>query len=126
MQCTYKKTNGIRCGANAMKNSKYCFTHNPKTKDKHALAVVKGGQMSRRDRLSLDPVTAKTPNDVVNLLQETINGIRSGEVPPNIANTIGYLCGHLLKAIESSDLDKRMEIIEQVILQRKTVMRRNK
>lgn len=121
MKCAYIKADGNQCQANAMKNYKYCFAHNPKTKEEHALAVVKGGKASKRDRLNLEPIDIQKPDDVIGLLEETINGIREGNIPPKIANTIGYLCGHLLKAIEAADLDQRLEIIERVIFERKQI-----
>lgn len=123
MKCTYIDSNNNQCQANAMRNSAYCFVHNPNTKEEHALAVRKGGKASRRDRLHLVPVSTRKPEEVVNLLEETINGIRTGTIPPQIANTIGFLCGHLLKAMEASDLDKRLEVIERVVLERKSVMK---
>lgn len=118
-QCTYINANGEQCKANPMKDSQYCFTHNPDTREEHALAVIKGGKLSKRDRLNLPPVEVKTPNDVVSLLEETINGIRSGKIPPNVANTIAYICGHALKAMENANLDQRVEMIESVLFERK-------
>ncbi len=57
-------------------------------------------------------------------MEDTINEVRSGNIPPNIANTVGYLAGHLLKAIEVSSIDKRLEIVESVLIQRKAKFRR--
>lgn len=119
MKCAYKKANGQKCQAQAMKGSKFCFTHNPKTRKEHALAVTKGGKLSRRNRLNLEPVKTQSPQDVVKVLEQTINGIRSGEVPPNIANTVGYLCGHLLKAIELAKYANKLETIEKILTERK-------
>ncbi len=124
MKCTYTKTNGERCGANAMKKSNYCFAHNPDTKEDHSLAVVKGGKSSKRDRLSLPERDVKTPSDVVEILEETINGVRNGSIPPNVANTIAYICSHTLKAMETANLDGRIEMIESILMQRKTVKRK--
>ena len=119
MKCAYKKTNGQRCGANSMKASKYCFVHNPKTRKKHSLAVVKGGKLSKKTRLELPPVEIKNPEDVVKLLEETINGIRGGSIPPNVANTIAYICSHALKAIELSKYADKIESIERILMERK-------
>jgi len=123
MKCAYVKANKAKCQANAMKNSRFCFTHNPDTKEQHALAVVKGGKLSKRDRLNLPLVQIKTPADVVNVLEETINGVRSGTIPPNVANTLAYICSHTLKAMEASCLDDRLEIVESVLLKRKSIKR---
>ena len=108
-----------------MKGSEYCFTHNPDTQIEKHLAVVKGGLASKRVKLDLKPLSIKTPQEVGKLLEDTINGVRSGEIPPNIANTIGYLAGHALKAIEETNLDQRIEFVESILLERKkTVIKR--
>lgn len=123
MKCAYVKADGEHCQANSMKNSEFCFSHNPATKEKHALAVVKGGKMSRRNRLNLPSVPVRNPEDVINVLEEAINGVRSGVIPPNIANTLAFICSHALRAMEASNLDERLEIVESVLMQRKTVKR---
>jgi dissimilatory sulfite reductase (desulfoviridin) alpha/beta subunit len=120
MRCAYIKANGDQCGAQAMKNDQFCFSHNPKSKKKHQLAVIKGGKLSRRDRLDLPPVEVRTPEHVVAILEETINGVRSGSISPSIANTLAYVCSHALRAMEVSNLDERLEVIESVLMSRRT------
>jgi len=102
-----------------MKGSDYCFTHNPDMQIEKHLAVVKGGLNSKRVKLDLEPLSIKTPQEVSMLLEDTINKVRSGEIPPNIANTIGYLAGHTLKAIETADLQDKVIELEAVIIGRK-------
>ena len=119
MKCAYLNANQKRCKANAMKKSKYCFAHNPKTRDEHALAVKKGGKLSRKTKLDMPPVEIKSPADVVNLLEETINGIRDGSIPPNVANTIAYVCSHAIKAIELSKYADKIESVERILMERK-------
>ena len=102
-----------------MKASGYCFAHNPKTREKHSLAVAKGGKLSKKTRLELPPVKIKKPEDVVDLLEETINGIRDGSIPPNVANTIAYVCSHALKAIELSKYANKLESVERILMERK-------
>ena len=123
-QCKFIKPDGERCQAKAMKGSDYCFTHNPDTQAERHLAVVKGGLASKRIKLHLEPLSIKTPQEVGKLLEDTINKVRSGEIPPNIANTIGYLAGHTLKALEASNLDQRVEMVESILLERKKAIRR--
>jgi hypothetical protein len=123
MQCTYLKSDGSACNANAMKDSQFCFSHNPDTQTEKHIATVKGGENSRSIELNLSPVTLQKPEHVVALLGDTINGVRSGEIPPNVANTVGYLAGHLLKAMEISNLAGRLELVESVLIERKLTAR---
>lgn len=119
MQCTYIKENKTQCGAQAMKKTLFCFSHNPDTQEEKYIATVKGGENSRTVELNLPPVELQTPDHVVALLGETINGVRSGEIPPNIANTVGYLAGHIIKAMEVANLANRLEMVESVLIERK-------
>jgi hypothetical protein len=119
MQCQFIKEDGSQCGAMAMKEATFCFSHNPDTQEEKQLAVQKGGFASKKTDMNLIPVDIKTPQQVAALLEDTINRVRNGEIPPNIANTIGYLAGHMLKALEVSEMDQRVEMIESVLFQRK-------
>jgi len=119
MQCTYLKSDGSQCEANAMKESPFCFSHNPDTQQEKHLATVKGGENSRSVELNLPPAELQNPEHVVRMLGDTINGVRSGEIPPNIANTVGYLAGHLLKAMEVANFAGRLELVESVLIERK-------
>lgn len=130
MKCQFNQ-NKRECNANAMKDSIYCFSHNPETKKAKIQAVTEGGFAKKRtDLLPLEPLEIKNSQQVIDLLEDTINRIRKvnseGEMPLKTATAIGFLATHLLKAIESSDLDKRLEIVESVIFQRKIQERKLK
>lgn len=118
-QCIYIKEDGEQCNAKPMKDSQYCFSHNPDTKIEKHLAVVKGGLNSKKVNIDLIPLSIKDAKEVAHLLEDTINGVRSGEIPPNIANTIGYLAGHALKAIEISKYADKIESVERVLMERR-------
>jgi len=114
-KCSFIKFNGDKCNAWAMTNSDFCFTHNPNTKERKRAAIIKGGKMSKKNHSFLPPITLNQPKDVVNLLATTINEVRSGSVELRVANCIGYLSGHLIKAIEIADLGERVSKLEQAI-----------
>lgn len=118
-QCKYIKKNGELCNARPIKGSDYCFSHNPDTKKEKHLAVVKGGLNSRKVNLDLKPLSIKTAQEVSTLLEDTINGVRGGEIPTRIANTIGYLAGHALKALELAKYADKIETVERILFERK-------
>jgi len=115
MRCNHIKSNKKQCAANAMIDSNFCFTHNPATKEEKKAAVVKGGKMSKKNHSSLPQITLSQPKDVVGLLNTTINEVRGGAIELRIANCLGYLSGHLIKAFEIADLDDRLTKIEKAI-----------
>lgn len=108
---------GERCEAFALEFG-LCFSHDPKYKKEKLEAIKKGGLAPKRIRLNLPPIRIKTAGDVANVLEEIVNLVRSGKLPcSNPANTIGFLCSQLLKAIIEQDID----IIGRVIAERRTI-----
>lgn len=128
MKCKYKSDKG-NCEAFATKHSEYCFIHDPSNKQRHLEAASKGGLVSRDlGNTILPPLALTQPLEVINLLQDTLNRVRivkkDGSMDIRVANCIGYLAGQLLKAIEISDLASRLEIVERVILERKSIIKK--
>lgn len=117
MRCEFIKPNGEQCRADAMNNSRFCFSHNPETKEAKKEAVKRGG-LAKKNRLNLLPVKIKTIKDVISLLEDTVNRLRGGEVEPRLANAVGYLAGHMIKGLEKSDLEERLEKLEKAVLNR--------
>lgn len=123
MKCAFVKENRDQCQAHPMKDSAFCYTHNPdiSVEDKKD-AQVRGGKGNAIKLSSSLPVLQLTrAQDVVTLLEDTINRVRSGELDIRIGNTIGYLCGHLIKAIEVAEIEQRVLKVEKVILERRTI-----
>jgi len=50
--------------------------------------------------------------DVASLLEETINRIRQGPFDLRAANTIGFLAGTLLKALEDCKIEEQLSSLE--------------
>jgi hypothetical protein len=55
------------------------------------------------------------PKDVSDLLAQSINQLRRGELDPKIANTVGYLSTVLLRALEQGPLQQRMAKVEVLL-----------
>ncbi|MBU4210694.1 hypothetical protein KKC08_05100 [Patescibacteria group bacterium] len=116
MKCK-KNIKGKRCQANAMKDSDYCYFHNPDiTANEKRSVQVKGGQ-NRRVVVSspLPQIKIEKVEDVTKLLVDTINEVRDGRLDCRVANTIGFLTGMVLKSFEVSVLEKRIDKIELTV-----------
>jgi hypothetical protein len=95
-----RRHDGEKCRARPIVGSGYCFFHDPAKAAKRAAAQSAGDQ---RIRIAVLPATAPDARlldagDLVNLLADTINQVRRGEIDPRVANAIGYLGGLILKA----------------------------
>ncbi len=122
MTCEKVMSNGKQCKANAMHNSKFCFTHNPDTKNQVKEAGRKGGQVScyNKGLIQADPIDILTDNKmVVYLLADTINRVRrvrgDGSLDDKTANCIGFLTSKLLEARKESGTEKRLKRIEKAL-----------
>ncbi len=114
--CQHTKRDGEQCKAWAMSDSDFCFTHNPEMGEERALANQRGGQVGKANPTEpLRPIELSQPKDVVVLLQDTIRGVRAGEIDLKVANSVGYLSGHLLKAHEVAQLQARIEFLETIL-----------
>ena len=117
MKCTYIKSDGSKCQANSMKDSSFCFRHNPDTEEERFLASQRGGKQATSDNepVKLAELKIENSTDVKKLLIDTVNRVRTGELDIRRANTIGYLAGHLTKAIEVSDLEEKVRRLERAL-----------
>ena len=64
--------------------------------------------MGKRRRL-------KTTSDVRRYLAHLINSTEAGEIEPQTAGRLAYISNILLKSIEGTDLQKRIEALERKI-----------
>jgi len=122
MQCKGIKTDETQCNANAMSELDYCYTHNPDISNEDKREAKQRGGQNRAVAISepLQPLAIAEPTDAVLLIVDTINRVRAGELDIRVANCLGFLTDKLLKAFEVSKLNDRVEIIERVILEKKT------
>jgi hypothetical protein len=75
-----------------------------------------GGRKNRRYPGKPDAeglVIPRTTEDVKNMLAETMAGIHARRLDPKIGSVLGYLGTALLKAMEATDLEKRIATLEQ-------------
>ena len=98
-----------------MKESQFCFSHNPDMEKERMSAVSRGGSAPRRNYKPLPVVKIENTKDVVNLISITISEVRSGSIELRAANCIGYLSGHLIKAFDISILEERLVKLEGII-----------
>ena len=61
----------------------------------------------------------KSVEDVMTLIEATINSVRSGSMSVQAASNVGRFASLALKAIEVGELDKKMDLINSVINERR-------
>jgi hypothetical protein len=118
-KCKFRKKDGSSCGANAQPGNGLCVFHDPARAADGQRARRAGGVKRSRPApvLPLDTPDhpLASPNDVSQLLANSINQLRRGELDPRVANSVGYLATVLLRALEQGPLEERMAKVEAML-----------
>lgn len=118
-KCKVILENGEQCKAWALTDKDYCYAHDPESEEARIESSRRGGLVKKdRTHQPLEPVDVVTAKDVVRLLTVTIEEVRSGKLDPRIANTIGFLAGHLTRAYEVAELEQKIDEIRAVVKER--------
>jgi len=122
MKCEFIKDNGEKCEAHAIKDSEFCYFHNPDISDEEKREARSNGGKTKALTLKepLPALALVKPADTILLIADTIRRVRAGTLDIRTANCLGFLSDKLLKAFEVSKLNARVEMIEQVILKKRT------
>ena len=120
-QCSFRKKDGSRCGANAQPANGLCVFHDP-ARAVDGRRARKAGGIRRSQAAAVLPV--HTPDhplgntlDVSAFLAHSINQLRRGQLDPRVANAVGYLTSVLLRSLEQGPLEDRMAKIEAALAQ---------
>ncbi len=114
-QCSFIKPNKEQCKAKAVHGDSFCFWHSKKMEEKRLKAIKEGGESPKRNYGRENEIKISSTKDILTLIEETVNDLRGNKVSTRVANAIGYLAGIALKAVEQSDLEKRLEVIEYAL-----------
>ena len=117
-QCKHTKRDSTKCTSFAMKGSDFCYRHNPDISDDDKLnASSKGGKTTLQDdfiQTPLPEIKIQKIQDVVTLLADTINNMRSGKISQKSGTSIGYLSFILLMAMDKAKAEKEQEKIDKL------------
>ena len=124
--CRATRKDGERCRAEAQSGRDFCFFHDPAKGEERHDSKVAGGKAGKLATLAtvkpwrgvageVDVLKAVTPVELVDLLCDTIDDVRTGAIDPKVANAVGYLAGVIVKIQEQEALVERLSAIEEVL-----------
>lgn len=106
-RCQFISKIGARCHADPQTGKDYCFFHDPEQKKKQAEARRQGGEARSRQaepEITLPPDLPVIPlwraADVYELLAQTVNHLRRGQMDLRATRNICYLASLLLRAMK--------------------------
>lgn len=109
---------GRPCQAHALPGSEWCLHHDPALELDRRAARIAGGKARQGRRIGpvgppAERVQLETVRDVVKLIEQEVNETLQLERSLNRARTIGYLAAVASKAIEISEIERRIEELER-------------
>src|SRR3989338_1196993 len=111
--CEFILEYGSQCRAYKQKGGQYCFKHSQSPEERAIMAQQGGlsgkaiiGFGSRR-------LEIKKPRHIRKALVNTLNLLKDGHIEPSIANSIGYLCGVIIKTFELIEFEERIGELEK-------------
>lgn len=104
VRCSYESFEGLLCKRWAMRGSHFCHAHQPNPK-----AIWDGASLHPLARLA-------SPEDVFDVLRETLNAARQGRIAPRQAYAVGYLAQILLKVYDRVSIQYRDEALTRQII----------
>lgn len=97
-KCNFTNSSNKSCGARPLKDDDYCFFHSEKYKKQHSEAVLRGGLSLKKNHNSWERMHIKSSEDVIKLLEKTMNELMENKISNKTANTIGFLAGNAMRA----------------------------
>jgi hypothetical protein len=121
-KCEHVKDDGTRCRATRRSGSRFCFWHDPASRDQVVEAARRGAAaiQERRQRVTIPDapdVLLVSVDEVRILLADTITQVRRGHLETPVANCIGFLVQQAVKVIEMTELERRLAAVEAALLE---------
>ena len=85
-QCALVKPDGTRCGAYAVRQSQFCFNHDPASAEAKQAAVAKGGGAVKQ--AALPPFKLESYQDIRVAVERIISELRAGIITVSRANAL--------------------------------------
>ena len=118
-RCHFRKKNGKSCSADAQIGKDLCVFHDPAKAADGRRARRAGGINRSQNTTVLPPetpdISLHTIHDVSTLLAESINQVRRGQLDARVANTVGFLAGILVRALEQSRVEEGLNHLEAIV-----------
>jgi len=109
--CQARKVDGTPCRAYAGYDDLYCYMHSPERTQAAQEARSAGGKHRARPAPAA-PIDLSTPELQRRAIEETINRVRRGDEPINVARFVIYAIS-VVRAIGDDEILRRLEVLEE-------------
>lgn len=111
--CIAKTKAGKACTAQAMQGAEYCYRHNPEIPEADKREASIAGGKARQVLTNADPVSLRSVESIVSLIESNVNEVRTGNLDPKVSNAVVQNINALVKVYELAVADTRIRRLEQ-------------
>ena len=113
MYCTSLNNAGNACKAQSMQGTKHCYRHNPNIPQAEKIEASFKGGISKNVLKEAEPVTLRSIENIISLVESNVSAVRTGELDPKVSNAIVQNLNILLRVYELAIVDSRIRKLEQ-------------
>ncbi|HEX5272661.1 MAG TPA: hypothetical protein VFW33_19325, partial [Gemmataceae bacterium] len=116
--CDFLRPNGARCRARPRTGRRFCFSHDPESRQERAAARRAGGRAATRRAAVLagaSDVCLTGVCDVTALIGETLGQVRRGDVDVKIANAVFYGTSVALRALMPDEAARELAELRALV-----------
>jgi hypothetical protein len=116
LSCAHSMPDDRKCKAPIIGGSKFCFFHDPEKKPQRDAARSSGGRKNRPAALppGSPSIQLRTSDEVMALIEASVNEVRRGEIDPKVANAIACLISLQIRLLDHR-LEERMAALERIV-----------
>ena len=104
------------CKAHVLKNSAYCYHHDPKNKKERIKARIRGGLTRSAPKVLSDAsYKLKAVSEVKTMLGDVTNAVLTGSIDINRARAAMYGASIIITCIKEDDFEKRLKALEDQV-----------
>jgi hypothetical protein len=111
--CTSSTKADKPCSAQTMRGSAFCYRHSPDILEDDKRAASASGGKRRQVLSDAGPITLRSVDSIVSLLESNINSVRTGQLDPKVSNAVVQNLNVLLKVYELAITDTRVRKLEK-------------
>ena len=114
--CKAITKSGKSCRMLPLKDDNYCYIHSNKTVEEKKISLRNGGKRKVYIFTDFPEVKLKSISDINRFIALMINKILKNEMDLRIGTGINYLLMTLIKSLELSEIEQRLNKIEKKLI----------
>jgi hypothetical protein len=111
-QCAAIKSNGERCRGTVIEGSNFCFSHDPKLRQRKLEGNARGGH-NRSSLVRMQQLVPPRLPSVYDRLEQALTDVHKGRLDPRVAHAMAALAKAMVSVIQAGEVEQRLRDLEE-------------